>query len=132
MAIITINGKQYNDKKFTQATKNIVASLNFTNNEINKVNLLISIYQTSKNAYSNSIVKNLTQKQAANNKKNGIITINDKKYFEEDLRDKLKSDILVFKTINKKLQEFTIELAVLNTSKNVYSNALAQSLEKNK
>ncbi len=132
MAIITINGKQYNDKKFTQATKNIVASLNFTNNEINKVNLLISIYQTSKNAYSNSIVNNLPQKQAAANRKNGIITINDKKYFEEDLSDKLKSDILVFKTINKKLQEFTIELAVLNTSKNVYSNALAQSLEKNK
>lgn len=130
MAIITINGKQYNDKKFTQATKNIVASLNFTNNEINKVNLLISIYQTSKNAYSNSIVNNLPQKQAAANRKNGIITINDKKYFEEDLSDKLKSDILVFKTINKKLQEFTIELAVLNTSKNVYSNALAQSLEK--
>ena len=132
MAIITINGKQYNDKKFTQATKNIVASLNFTNNEINKVNLLISIYQTSKNAYSNSIVNNLPQKLAAANRKNGIITINDKKYFEEDLSDKLKSDILVFKTINKKLQEFTIELAVLNTSKNVYSNALAQSLEKNK
>ena len=132
MAIITINGKQYNDKKFTQATKNIVASLNFTNNEINKVNLLISIYQTSKNAYSNSIVNNLPQKQAAANRKNGIITINDKKYFEEDLSDKLKSDILVFKTRNKKLQEFTIELAVLNTSKNVYSNALAQSLEKNK
>ncbi len=132
MAIITINGKQYNDKKFTQATKNILASLNFTNNEINKVNLLISIYQTSKNAYSNSIVNNLPQKQAAANRKNGIITINDKKYFEEDLSDKLKSDILVFKTINKKLQEFTIELAVLNTSKNVYSNALAQSLEKNK
>ena len=130
MAIITINGKQYNDKKFTQATKNILASLNFTNNEINKVNLLISIYQTSKNAYSNSIVNNLPQKQAAANRKNGIITINDKKYFEEDLSDKLKSDILVFKTINKKLQEFTIELAVLNTSKNVYSNALAQSLEK--
>ena len=101
-------------------------------NEINKVNLLISIYQTSKNAYSNSIVNNLPQKQAAANRKNGIITINDKKYFEEDLSDKLKSDILVFKTINKKLQEFTIELAVLNTSKNVYSNALAQSLEKNK
>ena len=132
MAIITINGKQYNDKKFTQATKNILASLNFTNSEINKVNLLISIYQTSKNAYSNSIVNNLPQKQAAANRKNGIITINDKKYFEEDLSDKLKSDILVFKTINKKLQEFTIELAVLNTSKNVYSNALAQSLEKNK
>ena len=132
MAIITINGKQYNDKKFTQATKNILASLNFTNNEINKVNLLISIYQTSKNAYSNSIVNILPQKQAAANRKNGIITINDKKYFEEDLSDKLKSDILVFKTINKKLQEFTIELAVLNTSKNVYSNALAQSLEKNK
>ena len=100
MAIITINGKQYNDKKFTQATKNILASLNFTNNEINKVNLLISIYQTSKNAYSNSIVNNLPQKQAAANRKNGIITINDKKYFEEDLSDKLKSDILVFKTIN--------------------------------
>ena len=132
MAIITINGKQYNDKKFTQATKNILASLNFTNNEINKVNLLISIYQTSKNAYSNSIVNNLPQKQAAANRKNGIITIKNKKYFEEDLSDKLKSDILVFKTINKKLQEFTIELAVLNTSKNVYSNALAQSLEKNK
>ena len=39
MAIITINGKQYNDKKFTKTTKNILASLNFTNNEINKINI---------------------------------------------------------------------------------------------
>lgn len=130
MAIITINGKQYNDKKFTQTTKNILASLNFTNNEINKINLQISIYQTSKSAYSSSILKNLPEKQAAANRKNGIVTINDKKYLEEDISDKLKSDILVFKTINKKLEEFTIELAVLNTSKNVYSNALIQSLDK--
>ncbi len=130
MAIITINGKQYNDKKFTKTTKNILASLNFTNNEINKINLQISIYQTSKSAYSSSILKNLPEKQAAANRKNGIVTINDKKYLEEDISDKLKSDILVFKTINKKLQEFTIELAVLNTSKNVYSNALIQSLDK--
>ena len=130
MAIITINGKQYNDKKFTKTTKNILASLNFTNNEINKINLQISIYQTSKSAYSNSILKNLPEKQAAANRKNGIVTINDKKYLEEDISDKLKSDILVFKTINRKLEEFTIELAVLNTSKNVYSNALIQSLDK--
>ncbi|MCT7508728.1 hypothetical protein [Aliarcobacter cryaerophilus] len=130
MAIITINGKQYNDKKFTKTTKNILASLNFTNNEINKINLQISIYQTSKSAYSSSILKNLPEKQAAANRKNGIVTINDKKYLEEDISDKLKSDILVFKTINKKLEEFTIELAVLNTSKNVYSNALIQSLDK--
>lgn len=130
MAIITINGKQYNDKKFTQTTKNILASLNFTNNEINKINLQISIYQTSKSAYSSSILKNLPEKQAAANRKNGIVTINDKKYLEEDISDKLKSDILVFKTINKKLEEFTIQLAVLNTSKNVYSNALIQSLDK--
>ena len=130
MAIITINGKQYNDKKFTKTTKNILASLNFTNNEINKINLQISIYQTSKSAYSSSILKNLPEKQAAANRKNGIVTINDKKYLEEDISDKLKSDILVFKTINRKLQEFTIELAVLNTSKNVYSNALIQSLDK--
>ena len=130
MAIITINGKQYNDKKFTQTTKNILASLNFTNNEINKINLQISIYQTSKSAYSSSIIKNLPEKQAAANRKNGIVTINDKKYLEEDISDKLKSDILVFKTINRKLEEFTIELAVLNTSKNVYSNALIQSLDK--
>lgn len=130
MAIITINGKQYNDKKFTKTTKNILASLNFTNNEINKINLQISIYQTSKSAYSSSILKNLPEKQAAANRKNGIVTINDKKYLEEDISDKLKSDILVFKTINRKLEEFTIELAVLNTSKNVYSNALIQSLDK--
>ncbi|MGJ0335592.1 hypothetical protein [Aliarcobacter cryaerophilus] len=130
MAIITINGKQYNDKKFTQTTKNILASLNFANKEINKINLQISIYQTSKSAYSSSILKNLPEKQAAANRKNGIVTINDKKYLEEDISDKLKSDILVFKTINKKLEEFTIELAVLNTSKNVYSNALIQSLDK--
>ena len=130
MAIITINGKQYNDKKFTKTTKNILASLNFTNNEINKINLQISIYQTSKSAYSSSILKNLPEKQAAANRKNGIVTINDKKYLEEDISDKLKSDILVFKTINKKLEEFTIQLAVLNASKNVYSNALIQSLDK--
>ena len=112
MAIITINGKQYNDKKFTKTTKNILASLNFTNNEINKINLQISIYQTSKSAYSNSILKNLPEKQAAANRKNGIVTINDKKYLEEDISDKLKSDIIVLKTIKRKPEEFTIELAI--------------------
>lgn len=63
MAIITINGKKYNDKKLNQNTKNHLESLNITNNEIKRLNALIAINKTSKNAYSSSVLNNLPEKQ---------------------------------------------------------------------
>lgn len=63
MAIITINGKKYNDKKLSVNTKNQLTSLNITNSEIKRVNSLIAINQTAKNAYGSSILNNLPKKQ---------------------------------------------------------------------
>lgn len=130
MAIITINGKKYNDKKLNQNTKNHLESLNITNNEIKRLNALIAINKTSKNAYSSSVLNNLPEKTAAANRKNGIIIINEKKYLVDDLSDKLKNEIQVLNTINKNLSELQIQLAILITAKNAYSKALMDSLEK--
>ena len=129
MAIITINGKKYNDKRLNSKGKKQLQSLRIIEDEINSINKKIMINKTSRSVYGTAIMKNIPEKTAAANRKNGIVTINDKKYLEADLNTKMKNDILVLKNIDKNLSNLHINLAIANTAKNVYTQALLESLE---
>ena len=130
MAIITVNGKKYNEKKLNSKTKKQLQFLRITEDEIKSINKKIMINKTARNVYGIAIMKNLPEKTAAANRKNGIVTINEKKYLETDLNAKMKNDILVLKNIDKNLSELQINLAIASTAKNVYTQALVESLDK--
>lgn len=130
MAIITVNGKKYNEKKLNSKTKKQLQFLRITEDEIKSINKKIMINKTARNVYGIAIMKNLPEKTAAANRKNGIVTINEKKYLETDLNEKMKNDILVLKNIDKNLSELQINLAIASTAKNVYTQALVESLDK--
>ena len=130
MAIITVNGKKYNEKKLNSKTKKQLQFLRVTEDEIESINKKIMINKTARNVYGIAIMKNLPEKTAAANRKNGIVTINEKKYLETDLNAKMKNDILVLKNIDKNLSDLQINLAIASTAKNVYTQALVESLEK--
>jgi len=130
LAIITVNGKKYNEKKLNSKTKKQLQFLRITEDEIKSINKKIMINKTARNVYGIAIMKNLPEKTAAANRKNGIVTINEKKYLETDLNEKMKNDILVLKNIDKNLSELQINLAIASTAKNVYTQALVESLDK--
>ena len=130
MSIITINGKKYNEKKLNSQAKKYVGFLRLTENEIKTLNNKISINKTARNVYGNSIMKNIPQKKAAANRKNGIVTINGNKYLQDDLNDRIKNDILIINKIDRNISELQIDLSIITTSKNVYTQILLGLLQK--
>ena len=52
MPTITINGKEYNVEDLTDNAKQQVANLQFTNNEIKKLEGQIGIFKTASSVYS--------------------------------------------------------------------------------
>ena len=128
MAIITVNGKKYNEKRLNSKAKKQLQYLRIAEDEIKRINKKIMINNTARNAYGEAIIKNIPEKTAAANRKNGIVTINGKKYLKDDLNPKLKNDILVLGNIDKNLSDLQINLAIVSTAKNIYTQELLESL----
>ena len=58
MATVTIDGKEYDTDSLSKEAKNQVASLNFVQSEIQRLQAQLAVYQTAASAYSNAL-KNL-------------------------------------------------------------------------
>lgn len=129
MSIVTINGKKYNDKKFSKNTKNCLESLNITNIEIKRINSLIAINKTAKNAYGISLSPNLPEKEAAKNKKKDVVSINNKIYSYEDMNEKAMADIMSISVVDKKIASLESDLAITKTAKNLYSKSLIEEVK---
>ena len=56
MATVTIDGKEYDLDNVSQKAKENIASLQFAQAEINKLNSQIAVYRTAASAYS-SVIK---------------------------------------------------------------------------
>ena len=56
MAKVTIDGNDYDFDSLSQKAKENIASLQFVQEELKKLNAQIAVYQTASNAYS-SVIK---------------------------------------------------------------------------
>ena len=59
MAKITLDGKDYDSDTFSENAKSQLASLQFTQNEINRLQGLLAIAQTAQAAYSTALKRDL-------------------------------------------------------------------------
>ncbi len=59
MAKVTIDGKEYDLDSISQKAKENIASVQFAQEEINKLNAQIAVYKTALNAYSSVIKEEL-------------------------------------------------------------------------
>lgn len=56
---ITINGKKYDADKLSEAARNQVANLRVTDQEIERVQQQLAIYQTARAAYAQALSREL-------------------------------------------------------------------------
>tara|TARA_B100000579_G_C22594038_1_gene739446 strand:- start:342 stop:527 length:186 start_codon:yes stop_codon:yes gene_type:complete len=59
MANITIDGKEYDSDAISDEAKQQLASLQFTQNEIQRVNAQLAVYKTAAATYSNALKNEL-------------------------------------------------------------------------
>ena len=59
------------------------------------------------------------------------ITINEKDYLIEDLSDDAKAQIGSLNVVDKKIADLQQQIAIMQTARNAYANALAAALPKN-
>jgi hypothetical protein len=62
-------------------------------------------------------------------KEKASITVNDKKYFIEDMTDEQKTMINHIQDLTRKIESSQFNLEQLNFGKNAFVNSLSQSLE---
>ena len=61
MANITIDGKEYDLEKLSDKAKEQLASLQFVQNEVKRLEALLAVSRTASNAYSNALKSELEQ-----------------------------------------------------------------------
>ena len=61
MANITIDGKEYDLEKLSDKAKEQLASLQFVQNEVKRLEALLAVSRTASNAYSNALKSELDQ-----------------------------------------------------------------------
>ena len=59
MATVTINNKEYNLDDLTDKAKENLASLQFVQNELKKLQAQIAVFNTAASAYSNALQKEI-------------------------------------------------------------------------
>ena len=59
MANITIDGKEYDLEKLSDKAKEQLASLQFVQNEVKRLEALLAVSRTASNAYSNALKNEL-------------------------------------------------------------------------
>tara|TARA_B100001559_G_scaffold165389_1_gene138573 strand:- start:211 stop:402 length:192 start_codon:yes stop_codon:yes gene_type:complete len=61
MATITIDDKEYNTDDFSEEAMNQLGSLQAADNEIARLNSLLAIAQTARNAYARALTEQLPE-----------------------------------------------------------------------
>jgi len=59
MAIITIDGKEYEFDQLSNEVKNQLASLQFVDAELQRLNAQIAVFQTARTTYANALKQSL-------------------------------------------------------------------------
>lgn len=125
---VNINGKDYNEKDLSKKAQDLVLSLKFSNQEIQRIEDKIAVTKTARNAYGRSLDSNLP-KEAAKNKKKNVVTINDKKYSYDDMNEKAVSDVMSIGLVDKRIDSLKSDLAITKTAKNFYTKALIEEVK---
>ncbi len=129
MANININGKEYKEEELNENALAQVNMLKIVDNEIKRIEGQLAIAKTARNAYGESLSKNLPEKEAPKTRKKDVVTINEKRYLYEDMNEKAVQDTLSIGVVDKKITQLESELAINKTAKSAYSLALKNAMK---
>jgi len=129
MANITIDGKEYDLESLTDSARAQLGSMRIADQEVASLQAKMALAQTARNAYAGGLAQNLPKKEAAANKKKDVVTIDGKKYKQEDFSEDAKKQIGMLRLTDKKLNALQAELAMANMARVAYGQALKTELD---
>ncbi len=132
MPTINIDGTEYESDNLSDKAKAELGSIQAVDAKHEALNADVAIYQTARNAYANSLQAQLPEKTASASKKKDVITIDDKNYAIEDFSDEAKAELGSMQFVDNQLAELQAQIAVIQTARIAYANALKAELPADK
>ncbi len=129
MANITIDGKEYKEEELSKDALVQVNMLRIVDSEIKRIEGQLAIAKTARNAYGESLSKNLPNKEAPKSRKKDVVVINEKRYLYEDMNEKAVKDALSIGFVDKRISQLESELAITKTAKSAYGFALENAMK---
>ena len=128
MDTIKIDNQDYNLNDLSEQARNLVTSLQYADRRLKELQDDVALTQTAINAYGMVLAKNLPE-EAHPNKKNGVVTINNKKYVFDDFSEKARGNAVSIDKASKKLADLNAQIALVKTARAAYAKSLNESNE---
>lgn len=128
MAQITIDGTDYNLEDLSDNARAQLSSIQYADQEINRLNAKLALMQTARNAYARALSADLPEKMV-DDKKAGTLGINGNRYLIDDFSDNAKGQLNSLHVVDQKLSQLEAELAMAKTARVAYAKAVKAELE---
>lgn len=125
--VITIDDQAYTLDQLGQDAQQQLQNLRVTDQFIARIQTDLGIAQTARNAYGRVVNQNLPE-PAHPNKKKDVVTIDNKNYALDDFSDAVKAELTSLQITNQRIEQLQAELAIVQTARNAYGNALKSQL----
>jgi len=126
---IKINDKKYKYSQLGDTAKKQLVNIEATDQEIQRLQILLNITQTARNAYAKELKNELPKNEAPAKKKKDIIIIDEKRYELQEFNDDAKAQLASLQQADLKIKNLQNDLAMTQTAKNSYYQALLQELK---
>lgn len=126
MATITIDGKNYDLESLSSEAHAQISSLKAVDQELNYLQSKIAMTQTARNAYAKSLAQKLPE--TASRVSKNTVSIDGKPYNLTKFSDEAKNLLATLKMVDGKIVSLQDELALHQTARITYANALKNDL----
>lgn len=125
---LTIDGKEYALASLSDEAKAQLINLRACDTKLSALQQDMAIYQTARNAYAQSLSRELPEKHAHPNKKKDVIVIDGNKYGLDQLSEQAQTEIASLRVVDSKVAMVQQEVAMLQTARSAYAQALKAQL----
>ena len=126
---VTIDGVRYSLSNLSEPARQQLANIQATDAEMERAKTQRSILQTARNAYAQSLSGQLP-KPAHPNRKKDVVVIDGTKYAREDFSEEAQATLSSLQFATGQITQQDNMLAVLNTARAGYAQALKAELPK--
>ena len=136
---IKLDDKEYEVDNLSDQGKAALASLQFTNKQINELSKMQIMLQQAKQSFIDSLKREMITKKTGfffdddqKGQKMPKITVDGVEYNTEDLSENGKAQLASLQFLEAQMTKLKAELAVYHTARNSYMAALKEELDENK
>jgi len=126
--MITIDDKEYALASLSDEARTQLNNLRTCDTKLSALQQDLAIYQTARNAYAQSLSRELPEQPADSNDEKETITIDGNRYRLDQLSEQARAEIASLRVVDSKLATTQQDMAILQTARNAYAQALKAQL----